>query len=44
MTTYLRFFNYDEAFKYYCGLIDKVLNVFKEEKNKCLVLEKVDRV
>ena len=34
MTTYLRFFNYDEAFKYYCGLIDKALNVFKEEKNK----------
>ena len=34
MTTYLRYFNYDEAFEYYCGLIDKVLNVFKEEKNK----------
>lgn len=34
MATYLRFFNYEEAFKYYCGLIDKVLNVFKEEKNK----------
>lgn len=25
MTTYLRFFNYDEAFKFYCGLIDKML-------------------
>lgn len=25
MTTYLRFFNYDEAFEYYCGLIDKML-------------------
>ena len=34
MTTYLRFINYEEAFKYYCGLIDKVLYVFKEEKNK----------
>lgn len=34
MTTYLRYFNYDETFEYYCGLIDKVLNVFKEEKNK----------
>ena len=34
MTTYLRFCNYDEAFKYYCGLIDKVLYVSKEEKNK----------
>ena len=28
MTTYLRFFNYDEAFKFYCGLIDKMLQVF----------------
>ena len=34
MTTYPRYFNYDETFEYYCGLIDKVLNVFKEEKNK----------
>lgn len=25
MTTYLRFFNYDEALEYYCGLIDKML-------------------
>ena len=25
MTTYLRFFDYDEAFDYYCGLIDKML-------------------
>ena len=25
MTTYLRFFNYNEAFKFYCGLIDKML-------------------
>ena len=24
MTTYLRFFDYDEAFNYYCGLIDKM--------------------
>ena len=34
MTTYLRFCNYDEAYKFYCRLIDKVLKVFKEEKNK----------
>ena len=25
MTTYLRFFDYDEAFTYYCELIDKML-------------------
>lgn len=25
MTTYLRFFDYDEAFDYYCELIDKML-------------------
>ena len=25
MTTYLRFFDYDEAFNYYCELIDKML-------------------
>lgn len=25
MTTYLRFFDYEEAFNYYCGLIDKML-------------------
>lgn len=24
MTTYLRFFDYDKAFDYYCGLIEKM--------------------
>ena len=39
MTTYLRFFDYDKAFDYYCGLIEK-MNQCTNRNNHARIIAK----